>query len=287
MLIVVKPATVIGWHYKAFSWYWARKSRPKGRPAVSRATIALIKRIHNENPLWSPERIHDQLVSLGITDVPCPNTIAKYIPETRKPPSEKAQQSWKTFLANHKHNIWALDFFTVHTLTFRVLYVLVIVSHDRREIKHIAVTAHPNADWTIQQIREATPFGEQPKYLIHDNDPVFRSIDVQQFLDASGIKSVRTGYRRPAQNGICERLIGILRRELLDHMIPLNEQHLYKLLQEYVDKYYHPVRTHSSLEHKPPFFEENVEKPQTLSATKLESEPILGGLYMNYRAKAA
>ena len=126
---------------------------------ISRTTIALIKRIHQENPLWSPERIHDQLVNLGITDAPAPNTIAKYLRSPRKSPNEKAGQSWKTFLENHRKGIWSMDFLTVPTVFFKVLYVLIIISHERREIKHFAVTSHPTSAWVAQQLREATPFG--------------------------------------------------------------------------------------------------------------------------------
>lgn len=287
VLMVVRPETVIKWHRTAFRFYWARKSKPRGRPPVSQATIAIIKLIHSENPLWSPERIHHQLASLGFSDVPCPNTIAKYIPAIRKPPSEKARQSWRTFLSNHMHNTWAMDFATVPTITFRILYVLVVVSHKRREIKHIAVTAHPTAAWTVQQLREATPYDEQPEYLIHDNDPVFRSSDVQQFLIAAGVQSVRTGYRQPQQNPFAERLIGVLRRELLNHIIPLDERHLYKLLKEYADRYYNPVRTHSSLDHEQPLYDNTVSKSLPLSDVEFESKPILGGLYHSYQQKAA
>ena len=272
------------WHFA----YTGNANRgQKGRPALSKDIIDTIKQVHEQNPLWSPERIHDQLVSLGFTDVPCAKTIAKYIPDTRKPKSEKATQSWETFLENHKHNIWAMDFLTVPSLTFKVLYVLVIISHERREIKHIAVTEHPTADWTIQQLREATPFSDQPKYLIHDNDSIFRSKEVQHFLDLAGVKSVRTGYRRPNQNGICERFIGLLRRELLDHIIPLNDRHLHKLLKEYLDNYYHPVRTHSSLGHLPPCTTAMTTKPLSLSEAGLQPRPILGGLYHSYEIKAA
>lgn len=231
-LMVVKPETVISWHRKAFRFYWCRKFKPRGRSTISQSTIALIKQIHRENPLWSPERIHDQLINLGIIDVPAPNTIAKYFPLTRKPPSTKSQQSWKIFLANHRKGIWSMDFFTIPTIYFRILYVLVIVSHDRREIKHFAVTSHPALAWVAQQIKEATPFGLQPEYLIHDNDNIFTSKDLQEFLTNTKIKSIKTGYRSPWQNGICERTISILRRELLDHIIPLNEKHLEYLLGE-------------------------------------------------------
>lgn len=287
VLVVFKPDTVVRWHDRAFRLYWRHKSKPKGRPALSKDIIDTIKRVHGQNPFWSPERIHDQLVSLGFTGVPCAKTIAKYVPEIRKPPSEKARQSWKTFLANHAQDIWAMDFMTVPTLTFKILHVLAIIGHDRREIKHIAVTAHPTADWTTQQLREATPFGEHPRYVIHDNDPVFRSETVQQSLVAIDAKSVRTGYKRPDQNGVYERFVGILRRELLDHIIPLDERHLYKLLKEYIDKYYHYVRTHSSLDCAPPLLEDSVVKSQPLSDAQFQSQPILGGLYRTYESKAA
>jgi transposase InsO family protein len=171
----------------------------------------------HETPLWSPERIYDQLVSLGLTAVPASNTIAKYLPDARKQPSEQQRQSWRTFLVNHRHDIWAMDFFTMPTLFFKVLYVLVIIRHDRIVIQHVAVTMHPTADWVVQQLREATPFGEQPKYVIHDKDAVLRSQAVQDFLSNASIKSVRTGFKRPQQNGVAERVNGTLRRELLDH----------------------------------------------------------------------
>ncbi|HEY3376231.1 MAG TPA: hypothetical protein VGL77_01950 [Armatimonadota bacterium] len=148
--------------------------------------------------------MHDQLVALGITQVPAPNTIAKYFPVTRKPPNERARQSWRTFLANHRHEIWAMDFFTMPTIFFQVLYVLIIISHDRRMIRHVAVTATPTADWVVQRLREAMPFGEQPRYLIHDNDQIFRSQAV--LLQATEVKAIRAGIQRPQQNGVAERV---------------------------------------------------------------------------------
>jgi transposase InsO family protein len=284
-LMVVKPETVIRWHRHAFRWFWARKSRPRGRPAIAPATITAIKRVHGENPLWSPERIHDQLVALGLIDVPAPNTIAKYLPETRTPSSEPRQQSWRTFLANHRQNIWAMDFFTMPTLFFKVFYVLVIIRHDRRVIQHVAVTTHPTADWVVQQLREATPFGEQPKYVIHDNDAVFRSQDVQRFLAGSGIKSVRTGIKRPQQNGICERAHGSLRRELLDYLIPLSERHLLRMLTEYVRDYYNPARTHQGIARQTPLPSDSAPIPAVVT-TPLQAQPLLGGLYHTYRRVA-
>jgi putative transposase len=284
--VIVKPETVIRWHRTAFRWYWGRRSKPRGRPAVSRSTIALIKRIHKENPLWSPERIYDQMVSLGMVDVPCPNSIAKYIPVIRRPPSEKAQQSWKTFISNHMHDTWAMDFFTVPTITFRVLYVFVVINHSRRQVVHIAVTRYPTMSWTVQQLREAMPFGERPKYLIRDNDSIYGK-DAVNFIAANGIEEVRTTYRSPWQNPFVERFIGILRRELLDHIIALDERHLERLIKEFVEDYYHPARTHSSLGHQPPVTDTSVERPRLTLDAELDSEPILGGLYHGYRAKAA
>ena len=226
------------------------------------------------------------MVSLGMIDIPCPNTIAKYIPIIRKPPSEKARQSWKTFISNHMHDTWAMDFFTMPTITFKMLYVFVVINHSRRQIVHIAVTQHPTMNWTVQQLREAMPFGNQPKYLISDSDSIYGR-DVVSFLDATGVQGVRTSYRSPWQNPFVERFIGILRRELLDHIAPLDERHLERLLREFVENYYHPIRTHSSLNREPPMIDLLTEKPRLTTGDELDSEPILGGLYYGYRAKAA
>jgi transposase InsO family protein len=283
LLSVVKPDTVIGWHRAGFKVFWCWKSRKprmkQGRPPISDETIKIIKQIHKENPILSPEKIHEQLVNLSITDAPAPNTIAKYIPNTRKPPSDKQIQSWKTFL--HNHNVWSMDFFVIPTIRFKVLYVLIIISHKRRRIEHFAVTDHPNTNWLIQQLRNATPFGKQPKYLLHDNDPVFKSKCFQTFLANSNIKSVSTAFRSPWQNGICERTVSILRQELLDHIIPINQYHLTRLLNEYVGMYYNPHRTHQGIGCQTP--DVSPRPPETMLAdTVLESSRILGGLYHTY-----
>jgi putative transposase len=159
---------------------------------------------------------------------------------------------------------------------------LFIVSHDRRDIKYFAVTSHPISAWVLQQIREATPFGMKPDYLIHDNDSIFVSKDLQEFLQNAKITSVRTGYRSPWQNGICERTVEILRRELLDHIVPFNERHLYHLMGEYVHGYYNPHRTHQGIGRHTPIKSEKVAESSIINTT-LHSEPILGGLYHYYR----
>ena len=279
-LVVVKPETVIGWHKTAFKAFWKRKSKA-GRPRISRATIALIKRIHKENPLLSPEKIHEKLVALNISDAPCPNTISKYLPQSRKAPTDKQIQSWKTFIKTHSKGIWAMDFFTVPTLTFRVLYVFFIISHDHRKIEYFAVTSNPNSAWVCQQVRNATPFGETPDYLIHDNDSIFTSGEFQMFLKNANIKSKRTGYHSPWQNGICERAVGIIRQELLNHVIPINGKHLEKLLKEYIEKYYNTERTHQGIGCETPVLKEKPVETKA-SDTVLSSEAILEGLYHRY-----
>lgn len=284
-LFLVKPETVIGWHKKAFKFYWMVKSKKPGRPKISPQTIALIKRIYKENPLLSPEKIHERLIELAVTDAPSPNTISKYIPKIRTSPSEKRVQSWTTFLKNHRKEIWAMDFFTVPTLYFKVLYVFIIISHDRRKIEHFAVTTNPSSAWVAQQIREATPFGETPKYLIHDNDSIFTSRELKNFLANANIKSKKTGFKCPWQNGVCERTVGILRQELLDHIIPVNEKHLRYLLKEYIVKYYNPVRTHQGIECQTPILKEKLPET-TVDKTVLKSKPILNGLYHDYQKVA-
>jgi transposase InsO family protein len=225
------------------------------------------------------------MVDMGIVDAPAPNTIAKYIRYKRKPPSDKKVQSWKTFLRNHAKGTWSMDFAIVSTLKFRVLHVLFIISHDRRKIEHFAVTENPCAKWVTQQMRNCTPFGKQPLYLIHDNDPILTSMNFQGFLSSSNIKSKRIMPRCPWQNGICERLIGIVRRELLDHVIPLNERHLNCLLAEYVE-YYNNVRTHQSISCQTPV--KSIQSPKTKAKdTVLRAKPILGGLYHSYEKHSA
>ena len=180
--------------------------------------------------------------------------------------------------------LWAMDFAVVSTLTFKALYVLLVISHDRRKIEHFAVTEHPTFLWMIQQIRNATSFGKQPRFLLHDNDSAFLSKGFQGFLVNCHIASKRTGYHSPWQNGICERLIGTVRRELLDQIIPLNQSHLERLLTEYVD-YYNCVRTHQTLNGETPVKSKPL--PETaVKDTVLSAKPILGGLYHDYKKVA-
>ncbi len=288
-----KPKTVINWHQTAFKLYWFKKSKKNGRPQISQKAIDIIKNMYEENLNISSEKIHERLVLLNTTDAPTPNTIAKYLSslkkppstDTKKPPSEKQIQSWLTFLRNHAPNTWGIDFFTVPTLFFKILYVLVIINHGTRKIEHFAVTTNPNVFWLVQQMRNATPYDQKPKYLVHDNDAVFTSGVFKKFLAASGIKSKRTSIKAPWQNPYAERVIGTLRRELLDHIIPVNERHLGYLLGEYIHKYYNTHRTHQGIGGRTPIPSPKY-SPTTMAETKLKATPVLGGLYHTYKKVA-
>ena len=191
----MKPTTVKRWHTRAFRMLWRWRSRTGRRP-LSSEMQRLIRRLSRENPLWGPDRIRDTLLLLGY-DAPCAETIRKYMIKPRKPRPETA--NWLPFLRNHLEVSWAIDFFTVTTLSFQVLYVFLVFDHDRRTVLHFAVTARPALEWVIQQLREATPFGRQPRYLFRDNDAIF-GWGVRAFLDSCGIQEVRTAYESLWQN---------------------------------------------------------------------------------------
>jgi transposase InsO family protein len=166
------------------------------------------------NPLWGAPRIHCELLKLGIAVGQA--TVAKYMPRHRRPPS----QAWRTFLTNHVDQINAADFFVVPTATYRLLFVLVILAHQRRRVVHVAVTAHPTAAWVAQQLREAFPGDAVPRYLIRDRDRTFTGTG--QTAIGMGIREVLTAPRSPWQNAYAERVIGSIRSECLDHVIVLN-----------------------------------------------------------------
>lgn len=175
---------------------------------------------------------------------------------------------------------WAIDFFTVPYITFQVLYVL-IIEHGSRRIVHFAVTKNPNMFWLTQQFRNATPYGDHPKYLIHDNDPVFKSKVFQDFLASSNIKSKATSFRSPWQNPYAERVIGTIRAELLNHIIPFSERHLEKLLDGYINEYYNSHRTHQGLDGNTPIPTPEYEATD-INEFKIKTTPVLNGLYHKY-----
>ena len=210
-LKIFKPDTVIAWHRKALRSFWTwkvRRGKP-GRPTVSRDIRELIRRISRENPGWGAPRIHGELLKLGI-DIG-ETSVSKYLVRSRKPPS----QTWRTFLENHLRNLVSVDFFTVPTIRFEILYVFLVLAHERRRIVHFAVTAHPTAEWTAHQLREAFPWDSAPQYLLRDRDRIFGHEFVEQ-VKAMGIEQVLGAPRSPWQRAYIERLIGSIRRECLD-----------------------------------------------------------------------
>ena len=214
-LQIVTPDTVVRWHRQAFRLYWRRQSAPRrpGRPAVAPDIRALIRDMQAANPLWGAPRLHGELRKLGITVAQ--STVAKYVGPSAPTPSS---QTWRTFLANHVSQLASVDFFTLPTATFRVLFVFVVLAHARRRILHVSVTAHPTAAWTAQQLREAFPWDTAPRFLLRDRDAIYGSA-VRGTVQEMGVEDVLTAPRAPWQNPFVERLIGSLRRECLDHVI--------------------------------------------------------------------
>src|SRR5262245_27239101 len=226
------------------------------------------------NPLWGAPRIHGELLKLGF-DV-SQASVAKYMVRRDKRPS----QSWRTFLANHVQQIAAADFFVVPTATCRLLFVLVILAHERRRVVHVAVTDHPTAGWTAQQLREAFPGDAAPRFLIHDRDSAFHA--GRTTAAAIGIEEVLTAPRSPWQNSYAERLIGSIRRECLDHVIILNERGLRRILRAFVE-YYLRSRTHLSLDKDAP-----VARPvASPTVGPIVVIPQVGGLHHRYERRAA
>lgn len=276
VLILVQPATVVGWHRRGFRAYWRWKSRPKGgRPQIDPSVRRLIRHMWSSNPTWGAPRIQAELHKLGI-DV-SDSTVRRYRPPRPRQPS----QNWRSFLENHLGDIVAMDFFVVPTATFRVLYVLVIMAHDRRRILHFNVTTSPSADWTARQILEAFPYDTGPRFLLHDRDKIFAG-DVARRVRSMGIKDVLTAPGSPWQNAYCERLIGSIRRECLDHVVVLNERHLLRALRSYAS-YYHASRTHRALDGDSP--DGRAVEPPELGEVVAHAQ--VGGIHHRYARRAA
>jgi putative transposase len=276
VLVIVQPETVVRWHHLGFKLYWRWKSRTSriGRPKIEREIRELIQRMCRENPTWGAPRIHSELHLLGYTVAE--STVAEYMPRNRKPPS----QTWRTFLDNHVRDIAVIDFFTVPTATFRIMYCFIVLRHDRRWVVHFNVTEHPTARWTAQQIIEAFPYDEAPRFLLRDRDSIYGQ-DFRERVKHMDIEQVVTAYRCPWQNPFVERLIGSIRRECLDHMIIINEDHLIRILTSYFE-YYHRSRTHLSLDCNAPIPRE-IEPPDQGRVVLI---PEVGGMHHRYTRAA-
>jgi putative transposase len=276
-LILVQPETVVRWHRAGFKLYWTWLSRRQvraGRKCVSKELRDLIFRMVEENSTWGAPRIHGELKMLGF-DL-SERTVSRWM--RRAPRSTEPARRWAAFLSNHREAIAAMDFFTVPTLTFGVLYCFFVIAHDRRRILQCQVTSHPGSAWVIQQLREAFPYDSAPGYLIFDRGPQFNG-EVSETVKSFGIEPKRTSFRSPWQNGIAERWVGTCRRDLLDHVIVLNVRHLKRLMKEYV-RYYLEDRTHLALEKGTPAGREAREHPGI--GHKVTSMPRLGGPHHRY-----
>jgi putative transposase len=275
-LVVVRPETVLRWHRQGWHcfWWW-RSRRPTGRPRLPPDVRDLIRRRSVENRLWGTERIRGEVLKLGIAVGNGSIRRYRWRPAPR-PPS----QTWGTFLRSHAHAIWAADLFTVQTPTFRTLYVLVFITHDRRELVHCRVTAHPTAAWVWRQLVEATAWGRRPQHLVRDRDAVYGR-DFPRRAQALGIRTLLTPFHSPRANAIAERVIRTVRQECLDHVLVVNERHLEVVLQEYVN-YYNRARPHRSLRLVPPVPGACALHLLETAPGRIIARPVLGGLHHVY-----
>ena len=288
VLIVVKPETVINWQKNRFKNYWHKISsqyKRKGRPRIKKEIKNLIYKMATEN-YWGAPRIYSELLMLGYTKQDMSQqTVSRYLKKirTNDPNKIKKQQSWKTFLNNNRDVIASMDFFVVPTISFNIIYVFFIIDHNKRKIIHFNLTINPTSQWVIQQIRNAFSFSFVTKYLIFDRDSIF-AFKVKDFIKSIGIVPKTTSYQSPWQNEIAERWILSVRTELLNHVIILNEDHLYRLIKEYVS-YYNNDRCHLSLSRDSPNGRKIQNKPSEYA--KVISIPKLGGLQHKYEWRKA
>jgi putative transposase len=282
-LVIVKPETFVKWHRTAFKMFWRWRSHKRGRPALPKNICELVRQMARENPTWSEERIANELsLKLGIRV--SPRTVSKYLEGGQ--PRGSTGQRWSTFVQNHANAIVACDFFVSVTASFRILYVFIAMEVGSRRILHCNVTQHPTGEWTIQQFREFLAFDHPYRYIIHDRDAIFSS-GLDATLKSFGIRVLKTPVRSPKANAFCERLIGTIRRECLDFLIPLGEGHLKRMLREWVG-HYNRGRPHSSLGPgipEPPQAKvpARVHRHKLPAGCRVTSALVLGGLHHEYR----
>ena len=275
-LLIVKPETILRWHRAGFRLFWRAKSRTEHRRSrLSFATIALIKRMALDNRFWGAERVRGELLKLGIRV--SKRTVQKYMRLARGP--QPWGQSWSTFLKNHGSQVWACDFLQTYDIFFRPIFAFFIIELESRRVVHVGVTRSPASAWTAQQLREATPFGQGPRFIIRDNDDKFGA-DFDRVAHATGIRVLRTPVRAPKANAICERYLGTARRECLDHVIILNERQTLRVLKEHV-AHFNRGRPHQGIDQRVPA---GITAPleEHLNAEPV-AVPILGGLHHEYR----
>ncbi|NPT60358.1 integrase core domain-containing protein [Paraburkholderia elongata] len=283
-LVVVRPETLIRWHRAGFRLLWRFRSR-LGRPPIPLELRQLIRRLADENLLWGEERIANELLlKFGLRV--SPRTVRKYMPR-RAPGLQRGDQRWSTFLRNHADAIVACDFFPVVTATLRQLYVFVVIEHASRRLVHVNVTPHPTAAWTLQQLREATGFGNCYRYLLHDRDSIFAK-HLDDSISRLGLTVLKSPPRTPTANAICERVIGTIRRECLNWLIPLSASHLRSILKSWT-AHYNRGRPHMSLGQGVPDPPADPALPPHENSGHhvdrclvVRAKPILGGLHHEY-----
>ena len=276
-VVLVQPDTVVRWHRDWLRRRWARRSKPQpgGRPPIPQQIRVLIREMATANPLWGAPRIHGELRTLGVNV--SERTVSRLLERHPRPPSQR----WRTFLTNHLESAASMDFFTVPTLTGRVLFVLVVLSHRRRRIVHLNITDHPTATWAAQQVVDAFPDDTAPRWLHHDRDRIYGDV-FRRRLAGMGSAEVVSAPASPWQNPYVERLIGSIRRECLDHVIVINAAHLRRVLRAY-SLYYHRSRTHLGLEKDTP----DHRPIAGMSTGPIIAIPEVGGLHHRYERRAA
>ena len=276
-LFLVQPETLLRWHRELFRLYWKRKSKASShKPKVAAETITLIRVMATENCLWGAERICGELLKLGIRV--SKRTIQKYMRHVRTP--QPRGQRWATFVHNHAAQIWACDFLQVTDLFFGPLFAFFIIELKSRKVIHVGVTSSPTDPWVAQHLREATPYGQAPKYLICDNDSKFGPC-FARVATSSAIEILKTPYHAPRANAICERFLRSVRQECLDHLLIFREKQLQRVLNQYV-VYFNRVRPHQGIRQQLPEPSRSTQSSHH-AGDKVISIPILAGLHHDYQ----
>jgi len=279
-LFIIQPETLLRWHRQGLRLFWKYTSRVTARKSeISAETVALIKEMARDNRLWGAERIRGELLKLGIRV--CKRTIQKYMRQVSR--TRPRGQTWKTFLRIHAEQIWACDFLPITDLLFHSLFAFFIIELHSRKVIHVGVTRSPTDAWTAQQLREATAFSVGPKYLIRDNDSKF-GMGFARVVQTSNIEILKTHYYAPRANAICERFLGSVRRECLDHLLILHEKQLHRVLGAYIH-YFNRARPHQGIKQQIPE-QKAGSVPLHHACGKVISFPVLGGLHRDYRRSA-
>ena len=278
-VLLVKPDTILHWHREGYRLFWRWKSRRPGKPQprLPAEHIALIRRMAEGNATWGAERIRGELLKLGIHVAK--RTIQKYMWAVR-PPAPPRGQKWHSFLRNH--TVWACDLLQTYDIWFRPIFAFFIIDINSKEVIHVGVTRGPSEKWTAQQLREATPFGQGPQFIIRDRDDKFGA-EFDRVAKGASIEVIRTAFKAPLMNSVCERYLGSVRREALDHVVILGERHMKSVLDEYSFRYSNTMRPHQGLAQRIPV---PASRGTCSDPSKVIAIPVLGGLHHDYQVAA-